>query len=97
MGHTETILDRYRNGASYTAQALYDLSHYAAKYMYNNYTSQSDSSVAWNFGGISDETPDPGGDDPPPDEEEDPGDPDPPSDNGGFFTQFMLWLLGLFG
>ena len=96
MGHTETILDRYRNGASYTAQALYDLSHYAAKYMYNNYTSQSDSSVAWNFGGISDETPDPGGDDPPPDEEG-PGDPDPPSDNGGFFTQFMLWLLGLFG
>lgn len=99
--HTETILDQYRNGASYTAKNLYDLSHYAAGYMYNNYTNQSYSDVAWDFGGIYDEGSVPDDDDPvvDPDPDPDPGDTDPPVDPGSntiLFTQFMIWLMSLF-
>ena len=95
IDHTETILDGYRNGNTYTSDDLYALSHYAAGYMYENYTNQSDTALAWNFGGITDEPTDPPDDG----QGDDPGDTDPPDDgnNSGFFTQFMLWLLGLFG
>ena len=90
--NTEAILDQYRNGSGYTTQDLYDLSHYAARYMYNNYSQRTNAAFVWDFGGIVNDPVDPPVIDPPVDPPEDP----PVEDPAFNFTSFMSWLLNIF-
>ncbi|MBU0995111.1 MAG: hypothetical protein KJ737_21665 [Proteobacteria bacterium] len=99
--NTETILDRYRKGDSFTTEDLYDLSHYAARFMYNNYTNQSDDYFLWDFGGVLDDvdtTVDDDTDSNPSDDDVDNVDPDANDGSTGLFsfTRFMIWLLSIF-
>lgn len=55
--NTAILIDQYRKGilpqGKSLEEALYDLSHYTAGYAYDNFTHQSDSFEAWDFGDLS--------------------------------------------
>jgi hypothetical protein len=60
VGNCDILLNQYRKGilpqGKTLEEALYALSHYAASYVYMNYTHQSDSFEAWDFGDLSVDT-----------------------------------------
>lgn len=89
---TQKVLDKYRNGnlpsGDSLEDALYNLSHYASRFVYNNYSNQSSTYQSWSFHNVT--SSDIGLTD---DDDSTDTDDDSSTAITGNLSSFMTWLL----